>query len=105
MPVWGLRSPATQIRGLELGTKTALAEIAGFRHHPAPCPGLHFLGSALICKGLPMSMPDNHPLTFRRQLLLGVLAALLVSQSGCGFMAHMMYWARGNPVDAKFPGL
>ncbi|WP_254506810.1 hypothetical protein [Anatilimnocola floriformis] len=52
------------------------------------------------------STPVTSPFrTTRRQLLLGGLVALLGSQSGCGAMAQMMYWARGNPVDAKFPGL
>jgi len=41
----------------------------------------------------------------RRGPLLLMLAVLLAGQPGCGFMAHMMYWARGNPVEAKFPGL
>jgi hypothetical protein len=47
----------------------------------------------------------KYPVLAIRRLLLGLLAALLVSQSGCGLTAHMLYWARGNPVDAKFPGL
>lgn len=37
--------------------------------------------------------------------LLPILLASLLVAPGCGFMAQMMYWTRGNPVDAKFRGL
>jgi hypothetical protein len=40
-----------------------------------------------------------------RLFQLLIITALLLSAPGCGFMSHVMYWARGNPVDAKFPGL
>jgi hypothetical protein len=61
----------------------------------------------LICKGLPMprSSPITTTLTFHRRLLVLALGAFLLSQTGCGLAAHMLYWAKGNPVAVKFPGL
>ncbi len=41
----------------------------------------------------------------RRTFCLATLSALLLVQSGCGFMSHVMYWANGNQMEEKFPGL
>lgn len=41
----------------------------------------------------------------RRCFTFVSLAALLLCQPGCGFMSHVMYWVRGNSVEAKFSGL
>lgn len=41
----------------------------------------------------------------RRYFLLFALVPMLVLQPGCGFMSHMMYWVKGNNVEAKFTGL
>lgn len=50
---------------------------------------------------------ESTPLkTHRRALLLLVATAgLLLPNTGCGMVTTMMYWARGNPVYAKFSGL
>ena len=74
--------------------------------------GLDFLEPGkvhLICKGLPMPRsttvrPPNSLKLSRRAFSLAA-AALLLPQAGCGFMSHVMYWARGNPVEEKFGGL
>lgn len=50
-------------------------------------------------------MHRSQTMNHRRLFLSTLAAGLLVAQPGCGFMSHLMYWARGNPVDAKFPGL
>jgi hypothetical protein len=60
----------------------------------------------LICKGLPMPRSSTATtLIFRRRLLLLAVGLFLLSQTGCGLAAHMLYWAKGNPVAMKFPGL
>lgn len=60
----------------------------------------------LICKGLPMPRSSTATtLMFRRRLLLLAVGLFLLSQTGCGLAAHMLYWAKGNPVAMKFPGL
>ena len=64
--------------------------------------------AVLICKGLPMHRSHAAASTntqLHRRACLVALVALLLSQTGCGMMAHMLYWARGNPVAEKFSGL
>lgn len=49
--------------------------------------------------------PDSTPLKIRRRALLLAAAGLLLPNTGCGMLTTFMYWARGNPVAEKFPGL
>lgn len=49
--------------------------------------------------------PESTSLKLHRRALLLAAAGLLVPNAGCGMLTTMMYWARGNPVSAKFPGL
>jgi hypothetical protein len=49
--------------------------------------------------------PNIEGLPMRRLSCLLLIALLLTTVSGCGFMSHMMYWTGGNQVKPKFAGL